>query len=1221
MRDTSKLPLTVIAVTLLLAASANASYNASDNAADLAYNGGWHIGSNGGNGFGAWNFDKDLSQYTIGSSPGIDVSNKSWAVTAEYGTSAIRPFAGGVLALGQTVQVSWGLPGTNSGGTQVRFLDSANNPIINVLLNGGSLGVATNTVWGPGASVPWATNGASVLATVTLTCTNVIELSVVSGTNSVSFTNLLFTGSISAVALFVDGPNNTNLSGKTAYFNSLSVTGGINQVVPPLLNPLGGMLTNGQTVMMTTTTPGASIRYTIDGSLPTSQMGTVYSDPPPFSIIKPMTLNAIAYKTNMADSPITSAQYNPPLSMAVGNNLDGMVDWSTAWPFVDVFKRTRTWMTRNLDGSGAWDSGFGSLIPVDTNGWPTKVPFPVNGTNQMVHTIMVNLNEAGTYNFIYEGSGSLGFRWYPFGLNGGGANLTATGGVQSFSFTATATNTQASVEIYNSATNDYLRNFHIVLTNSLATYPTQPFHPLFLQRLQPFKCLRFMDWGAINYSALMSWTNRTTPSYYTQANPNGVALEYMVQLCNTLQKDAWICIPHVADDNYVQNAAQLIRDNLSPNLRVYVEYSNERWNNQFSQTAYVQTQGVNLSLDPDPYTAGQKYVARRSGQIWSIFQQVFGSAADSRLVKVMATQSAWTGVTDMRVSGLFDTNINVSGVLPDALAIAPYFGTAFVPSDLPPNAPYPTVDDILTNLSVQAIAEQQLQVGLQKTIADAHGWKLVCYEGGQTLQGIWGAENDTNLTAILTAANRDPRMFTIYTQHLDMLKAQGVDLFNNYSYCGNWGKNGNWGSLEFQDQPTNAALKYAALVQWIAANPIPMAPSITTLTTNVTVVQGQSASFNVSANGTAPLSFQWYWNGINVITGATNDTFTVTSAFPVNDGNYTVVVTNVVGSVTSLVAVLTVVVPPGILQDPTNVTANALSDATFNVTAGGTLPLAYQWWKDGAPLGNANGAILTLNAVTTNGAGIYRVVVTNVAGSVTSAVATLTVNRLVPGLAWAMPGAITYGAALGAGQLNASTGVPGSLAYSPVAGVLLAAGSRNLNVVFTPADSSIYTTNTANVTLMVNPAPLTITANSTNRVYGAANPVFTGTITGLQNSDNITATYNCSATTNSLAGTYAIVPILVDPNNRQTNYTVSLVNGTLTVTTLPVIQSAKRSGDSFTFTWSTTATQMYQIQCTTNLTQNAWTNLGGPIAATNSTATASDSISNSQMFYRVVLLP
>jgi hypothetical protein len=826
MKNFSRLVFAVITLAFLRVTDASAAYNASDNAADPAYQNGWFSGSNGGSGFGAWSFDKDPSQYTIASSPGIDTSNQSWAITAEYGSSAIRPLAGGTLAAGQIVSVSWTLPGTNAANSEVRLLDAGNNPLIIALLGGGYLAVATNNCWGPGAGVPWATNGVSLLVNFNLTSANTLALTLIAGANSASLTNLVFTGNISAVSLFVDGPNDTNLPNKTAYFNRLSVNGsGTSQVAPPLFIPPGGLLTNGQTVTMSTTTPGAAIRYTTDGNLPTSSAGTAYISPVLFQLTKATVINAIAYKTNLADSPVVTAQFHLPTHLTVGNNVDGVVDWSTSWPFVDVFKRTRAWMTRNLDGSGAWDSGNGPLIPMDTNGWPVRVPFAINGTNQLVHTILANLNEAGMYDFIYEGTGSLVFQWSP----GGGASLTATGGVQNFFFTA-VTNTQAIIEIHASATNDYLRNFHLVLTNYLATYNTQTFDPLFLQRLQPFGCLRFMDWGNMNGSSLVSWTNRTTPGYYTQANPDGVALEYMVQLCNTLQRDAWICIPHLADDNYVQQAAQLVRDQLNPALRVYVEYSNETWNNQFSQTAYVQTQGVSLNLDTAPYTAGQKFVALRSAQIWNIFQQAFGGAATSRLVKVLATQTAGTAVTDMRLAGLTVTNINPSRIMPDALAIAPYFGKAYTPSDLPPNAPYPTVDYILTNMSVQAIADEGVQVGLQKAVADAHGWRLVCYEAGQTYQGILGAENDTNLTAILTAANRDPRMGTLYSQYLDMLQAQGVDLCNNFAYCGGWSKWGYWDLLEYQDQPTNAAPKYAAVVQWIAAHPAPATPVTLTAT-------------------------------------------------------------------------------------------------------------------------------------------------------------------------------------------------------------------------------------------------------------------------------------------------------------------------------------------------------------------------------------------------------
>jgi Bacterial Ig-like domain (group 3) len=83
----------------------------------------------------------------------------------------------------------------------------------------------------------------------------------------------------------------------------------------------------------------------------------------------------------------------------------------------------------------------------------------------------------------------------------------------------------------------------------------------------------------------------------------------------------------------------------------------------------------------------------------------------------------------------------------------------------------------------------------------------------------------------------------------------------------------------------------------------------------------------------------------------------------------------------------------------------------------------------------------------------------------------LTVNKVTPVITWATPAAITYGTALSASQLDASANVPGTFAYSPAAGAVLAAGSQTLNATFTPTDTTDYNTATASVTLQVNPAP------------------------------------------------------------------------------------------------------------------------------------------------------
>ena len=169
--------------------------------------------------------------------------------------------------------------------------------------------------------------------------------------------------------------------------------------------------------------------------------------------------------------------------------------------------------------------------------------------------------------------------------------------------------------------------------------------------------------------------------------------------------------------------------------------------------------------------------------------------------------------------------------------------------------------------------------------------------------------------------------------------------------------------------------------------------------------------------------------------------------------------------------------------------------------------------------------------------------------SVTNTVS-LVVSQAIPALTWTNPAPIIYGTALSSNQLAATANVLGSFAYTPTNGLVLNKGTNTLSVVFTPTDLLDYISVTNTVSLAVAPASLTITTANATRYYTATNPVFTGTITGLTNGDNITVTYNCNATSNSPVGNYSITPSLVDPDNRQTNYIVSLVSGILTVTEL-----------------------------------------------------------------------
>ena len=141
-----------------------------------------------------------------------------------------------------------------------------------------------------------------------------------------------------------------------------------------------------------------------------------------------------------------------------------------------------------------------------------------------------------------------------------------------------------------------------------------------------------------------------------------------------------------------------------------------------------------------------------------------------------------------------------------------------------------------------------------------------------------------------------------------------------------------------------------------------------------------------------PLSYQWRKNGLD-IAGATNASYTTPATTADDNGAlFSVVVTNSAGSVTSNDALLTVRVPPSITKQPVNRIAHVGETATFKVTVSGTTPFRYQWRKNGVEISGATKASYTTPAVTrADNGSLFSVVVRNLAGSVTSDDAILTV--------------------------------------------------------------------------------------------------------------------------------------------------------------------------------------------------------------------------------------
>ena len=184
---------------------------------------------------------------------------------------------------------------------------------------------------------------------------------------------------------------------------------------------------------------------------------------------------------------------------------------------------------------------------------------------------------------------------------------------------------------------------------------------------------------------------------------------------------------------------------------------------------------------------------------------------------------------------------------------------------------------------------------------------------------------------------------------------------------------------------TNA---YGSVTSSIAllANVLP--PTLLSQPQSQALLKGGTASFSITASGTDPLAYQWWFNG-SPIPGATLTNYTLNNIQATNAGGYSVVITNAYGSITSSVASLTVLFPPTLVSQPQSVLLTNGGTASFSVTASGTDPLAYQWWFNGAIIPGAVGTNYSLATVDPTNEGNYQVVITNAYGSVTSSVVTL----------------------------------------------------------------------------------------------------------------------------------------------------------------------------------------------------------------------------------------
>ena len=279
------------------------------------------------------------------------------------------------------------------------------------------------------------------------------------------------------------------------------------------------------------------------------------------------------------------------------------------------------------------------------------------------------------------------------------------------------------------------------------------------------------------------------------------------------------------DDNYVIQLALLLRDNLEPELKIYIEYSNELRNwTYWDQVQYVEEQGLALELSDDPYLAGLYYQAKRSAEIFQIFGNEFEDL--SRLVRVISGQAGNPWVAQMLLEGLSEPTINPLGFNADALAIAPYFGGGIADYIGDEGLiEFITVDEILDIIEFGVpghITEFEMVADLttqHKVIAENKGIDLIAYEGGQHLVAVnWEYMENETLTQKLISANRSPRIKELYTTYLETWFNNGGGLMMAYNYTMMPSMYGSWGALEYMDQSYDEAYKYQALAEYNTAS-------------------------------------------------------------------------------------------------------------------------------------------------------------------------------------------------------------------------------------------------------------------------------------------------------------------------------------------------------------------------------------------------------------------
>lgn len=391
-----------------------------------------------------------------------------------------------------------------------------------------------------------------------------------------------------------------------------------------------------------------------------------------------------------------------------------------------------------------------------------------------------------------------------------------------------------------------------------------PFNDCFLSTFQsPIDVLRMVWWARVPNSDIKAWEDRPRVNDYTYGgdddeNNYGTAYEHIIDICNVTDSHLYMCVPVMANDDFVTQMATLIRDRLDDSLYVFVEYSNESpWNYWPHYHSSVRPAEVGLEAfpgDDGDIWAVHKYAARAS-EIMQLFDDAFGSERD-RLIGVLGGQSGYT----QRLKYAIDAVEWLDRMhLFDAFSPAPYIMNH---EQLTSN--WPDMDALFNELDVYV---QDVMSGRGRPgppddkgdpitdlidLAEQYGKKVIAYEAGQHYTS-W----NTGLTQEqVVAVSEHPRMYNYYLYYTHGWFSHApvtstIVFLSSHTNCPTGGSC--FGVKRFCDQPIEETHRYRAILDWFNRDgkdttaPTPPANVIVSRTTDTSVsLQWDAASDNLS---------------------------------------------------------------------------------------------------------------------------------------------------------------------------------------------------------------------------------------------------------------------------------------------------------------------------------------------------------------------------------------